>query len=218
DSVAAKIKEYLEKNEGDAARRHYLDSLRAKYHATITLDPLREAVATTGPARGPASALVTIVEFSDFQCPFCGRFEPVVRHVLAKYPNQVRFIYRNLPLPTLHPDAQKAAEAAVCAQDQNKFWEMHDLMFAEQASLGVDALKDKAKRMGLDTKAFDDCLDSGKSRDAIMLDTKAADELGIAGTPASFINGRFTSGALAENDLTDLIDDELRRVGSKVPR
>jgi protein-disulfide isomerase len=130
---------------------------------------------------------------------------------LAAYPKQVRLIYRNLPLTTLHPNAQKAAEAAQCARDQNKFWEMHDLLFAEQTSLSVDALKEKARRIGLDTTVFNDCLDSGKSSAAIAADTREADELGLTGTPASFINGRFTSGAVTESDLKDLIEDELRR-------
>lgn len=211
ENVSPNIQAFLQKNAVEAARRQYLDSLRAKYHVTIALEPLRAEVAATGPERGPADAPVTIVEFSDFQCPFCGRFEPVVNLVLAAYPKQVRLIYRNLPLTTLHPNAQKAAEAAQCARDQNKFWEMHDLLFAEQTSLSVDALKEKARRIGLDTTAFNDCLDSGKSRDAIAADTREADELGLTGTPASFINGRFTSGAVTESDLKDLIEDELRR-------
>jgi protein-disulfide isomerase len=213
EAVAPKIKEFLEKNARETVRRHYLDGLRTKYHVAVLLDPRREDVAAVGPSRGPSNAPVTIVEFSDFECPYCGRLEPVMARVLAKYPTQVRLVYRNFPLKDLHPDAQKAAEAGMCAQQQGKFWEIHDLMFAEQASLNVNALKDKARRIGLDMTSFNDCLDSGKSSDAIATDVKAGDELGIQGTPANFINGRYLSGAVEESDLTAVIEDELRRVG-----
>jgi protein-disulfide isomerase len=215
--VAPKIRAYLQKGATEAARRQYLAVLRTKYHAQITLEPLRTQVVGYGPERGPADAPVTIVEFSDFQCPFCGRFEPVVSQVMAEYPRQVRLIYRNYPLTTMHPDAQKAAEGAQCARDQGKFWEMHDLLFAEQTSLSVDALKEKARRLGLDTTAFNDCLDSGKARETIAADVRVGDELGITGTPASFVNGRFAGGAVTESELKDLIDDELHRAGASPP-
>jgi|SRR5271165_3392078 len=214
ETISPKIKEYLQKIASDTARRNYLDSLRAKYHATILLEARREAVAAIGPVRGPSNAPVTIVEFSDFQCPFCGRLEPALVSVLAEYPSQVRLFYRNFPLTSMHPDAQKAAEAGLCAEEQGKFWEMHDLMFAEQASLGMNALKEKARRIGMDTTLFNNCLDSGKHRDAIRADLKAGDELGIQGTPATFINGRYISGAVEEGDLKALIEDELRRIRS----
>jgi protein-disulfide isomerase len=213
DAVAPKIRAYLQKQAADSAQRSYLDSLRKKYDAVITLAPIRESVAATGPQRGPAEAPVTIVEFSDFQCPFCGRLAPVMRAVLAKYPTQVRLVYRHLPLTSLHPNAEKAAEAAVCAQEQGKFWEMHDLMFADQSGLEIDALKGKAKRLQLDIKSFDECLDSGKERDAVMIDTHAAEQLGIGGTPASFINGRFINGVRSLDELSVVIDDELQRAG-----
>jgi protein-disulfide isomerase len=217
-AVAGQIKDYLDKRATEEARRSYLDSLRAKFHAAISLEPLREPVTASGPARGAANAPVTIVEFSDFQCPFCGRFEPVMESVLKHYPAQVRLIYRNLPLSSLHPEAQKAAEAAVCAQDQGKFWEMHDLLFAEQGSLNVESLKEKARRLRLDSKTFDDCLDSGKSAAAIAVDADAAEQLAIDATPTSFVNGRYITGAINEAELTAVINDELRRVGSRAPR
>jgi protein-disulfide isomerase len=210
--IAPKIRDYLEKKTATAVRREYLDSLRTKFQAAMILEPLREPVEASGPMRGAKSAAVTIVEFSDYQCPYCGRFEPVVRRVLEKYPTRVRLIYRNLPLSSLHPDAEKAAEAAVCAQNQRKFWEMHDLLFAEQTALGVDALKEKAQRIGLDTAAFNACLDSGSARQAIEVDAQAAAQLAISSTPTSLINGRFTSGAITEAELTALIEDELHRV------
>jgi protein-disulfide isomerase len=210
-AAAPKIREFLAQSASEEPRRRFLDSLRAKYHAAILLEPRREAVTATGPVRGPDTAPVTIVEFSDFQCPFCGRFEPVLERVIAGYPGQVRLIYRNFPLAELHPQAQKAAEAAMCADAQGKFWEMHDLMFAEQKSLGSEDLEDKAQRLGLDAEKFAQCLDSGQMRSAVEVDVEDGEALGIQGTPAHFINGRFLSGAVEEGELTAIIDDELRR-------
>jgi protein-disulfide isomerase len=214
DAIAPKLKEYLQQQAKDGAQRRYLDSLRIKYKAVVTLEPLREQVEAIGPQRGLPAAPVTIVEFSDFQCPFCGRFAPTIHGVLEKYPTQVRLVYRHLPIASLHPNAQKAAEAAVCAQDQGKFWEMHDLLFAEQSTLEIDALKEKAKRTGLDTKSFNECLDSGKSREAVRADVEAGNILGIGGTPTSFVNGRYVNGAVTADALSAVIDDELRRVTS----
>jgi protein-disulfide isomerase len=211
ESAAPKIRELLEKSSSEDKQRSYLDLLRVKYHAALLLEPHREAVAASGLVRGPANAPVSIVEFSDFQCPFCGRLEPVLVRVLAKYPTQVRLVYRNYPLPELHPQAEKAAEAALCAREQGKFWEMHDLLFAEQQSLGGDDLKDKARRLGLDREKFAQCLDSGQMHSAVEVDVKDGDALGIQGTPANFINGRFLSGAVEEAELSSIIDDELRR-------
>jgi protein-disulfide isomerase len=210
--VEAQLRQYLQNQAIERTKREYLDSLRGKYHATVQLEPQREQIAAVGPERGPADARVTIVEFSDFQCPFCGRLAPILKQVLQAYPTQVRLVYRNMPLSSLHPDAAKAAEASVCAASQGKFWEMHDLLFAEQNSLSVDALKEKARRVGLDTQQFNDCLDSGKAREAVNSDAQAGAELGLAATPSSFVNGRFISGAATFEHWAAVINDELSRV------
>ena len=212
EKIAPQMREFLEKRAKDTTQRAYLDSLRVKYKAVTTLDPARETVAATGPQRGSEHAPVTIVEFSDFQCPFCGRFAPVMQAVLKKYPTQVRLVYRNLPLTNLHANAEHAAEAGMCAADQGKFWDMHDVMFAEQSTLGLDALKEKAKRIGLNTATFAECLDSGKSRETVLHDFRAAEQLGLTGTPTLYINGRYLTGAVTLEELSSLIDDELRRV------
>jgi protein-disulfide isomerase len=211
ETVETQIRQFLQSQTAERSKRQYLDSLRAKYRASIQMEPRREQIPDVGPQRGPVDAKVTIVEFSDFQCPFCGRLAPVLKQVLAAYPTQVRLVYRNMPLSSLHPDAAKAAEAAVCAESQGKFWEMHDLLFAEQNSLSVDALKEKAKRIGLDTKQFDGCLDSGKSRDAVNADAEAGADLGLAATPSSFVNGRFVNGAATFERWSAIINDELGR-------
>ncbi len=218
EAVEPEIKEYLQKQASSAAQRRYLDSLRVKYQATINLEPARVAVTTDGPDRGRPGAPVAIVEFSDFQCPFCGKFEPIVRSVLKKYPNQVRLVYKHLPLVNLHPFAVQAAQSAVCAQEQGKFWEMHDLMFQEQSALSVNELKDKAKRLGLNTVAFDTCLDSAKANEVIGRDVVEADELGITATPTSFVNGRLLKGAISADTLSAIIDDELRRAALTTAR
>jgi protein-disulfide isomerase len=211
ESVASKIKDHLEQQANDSAKRHYLDLLRAKYDAVVLLEPLRETVVATGPERGPSNAPITIVEFSDFQCPYCGRFESVLKTVLAKYPAQIRLVYQNFPLSDVHPNAEKAAEAGVCAQQQGKFWELHDRMFQEQASLGPDALKDKASTLGLNAQTFNECLDSGRARDSVKSDVRAAGQLAVNSTPTSFVNGRLVVGAVTAENLTAIIEDELRR-------
>ena len=208
--IEPQIRQYLQNQAIEQANRRYLDSLRAKYKASVTMNPLREQIEGSGPQRGPAPAPVTIVEFSDFQCPYCGRFTPVLRQILAAYPTQVRLVYRYFPL-SIHPEAQKAAEAAACAGNQGKFWEMHDTLFAEQSSLGIDALKEKAKRLGLDAKQFDDCLDGGLAKEIVAADVEAGEKLGLAATPSSFVNGRFVNGAVTYDQMTALIEDEMHR-------
>jgi len=212
--VAPKIKEYLQTQASDKAKRAYFDSLRAKYQASVSIEPLREQVAATGPARGSENARITIVEFSDFECPYCGQFEPELKKLLEAYPTQVRLIYRNMPIPSLHPAAQKAAEAAICADKQGKFWEMHDTLFSEQSTLDVAALKEKAKRLGLDGAKFDVCLDKGEAVPALNDDLREAQRLGLEATPATFINGRFVNGAVSYDELNALIKDELGKASA----
>jgi protein-disulfide isomerase len=214
EKLEAKIKEHLDTQARDAAKRSYLDSLRTKFQAVVILEPEREVLDGTGPERGPAAAPVTIVEFSDYQCPFCARFEHVLKAVMAKYPEKVRLVYRNLPLPQVHPDAENAAEGAICAGDQGRFWEFHDLIFQDQRLLSMQALKDKAKTLGLNVPAFDECLDSGKALEALKLDERAAEQLALSTTPTSFVNGRIYRGVLSEERLSSIIEDELRRVSA----
>lgn len=217
DAVQARIKDYLQDQVRGTARRQYLDSLRSRYHARVELEPLRETVPLDGPRLGPADAPITLVEFSDFQCPFCGRYAPVVKQIMQRYPDRIQLVFHHLPLVKIHSNAQKAAEAAVCAKNQDRFWQMHDLLFAEQSSLDIAALKDKARRIGLDTNVFDRCLDDGKAADIVARDVHAAGQLGIAGTPASFVNGRFVDGAVSADELAAIIEDELRRKQAAAP-
>ena len=161
------------------------------------------------PATGPPDATVIIVEFSDFQCPFCARFLPTLERAKTEYAGKLRVVYRHLPPSSIHPYAQKAAEASLCAADQGKFRALHDLMFAEQQALEVPDLKEKARRLGLDAAEFDRCPDQGRHEGAVRRDFLAGEALGITGTPALFINGRSLPGAVPFEHLAKLIDDEL---------
>jgi protein-disulfide isomerase len=210
EAVAAQIKQYLEQQRQQGARQTLIADLRQKHDVKVLLDPQRTEVAATGPAQGPENAPITIVEFSDFECPYCARINPTLEQVKAKYGDQVRLVFRQFPL-SIHRSAQKAAEASLCAHDQGKFWELHDAMFQNQKELGVDQLKAKAAELGLEAAAFNECLDSGKHADAVQADFKAGAEAGVSGTPAMFINGRMISGAVPLERITDVIDDELRR-------
>jgi protein-disulfide isomerase len=214
DQVAGQIKTYLEQQGQQKARSEYFKTLEAKYKVEMKMEPIRVEVAATGPAKGPANAPVTIVEFSDFQCPFCSRLTPTLKQVEEKYGNKVRVVFRQFPLP-MHQNAQKAAEASLCALDQGKFWELHDAMFGNQAELGVDQLKAKAASLGLNADKFNKCLDSGEKAATIQADVKAGSAAGVNGTPAMFINGRFINGAVPIDQITTVIDDELRRAGNK---
>ena len=192
-----------------------LEQLKEKHHVQIALQPPqlpRIEVEAKGPSRGPADAPVTVVEFSDFQCPYCGREAPVIDRVMKEYEGKVKLVFRNFPLD-LHPFAAKAAEAGACAADQGKFWELHDRMFANQQKLGVDDLKGYAKAVGIDQSRFDKCLDSGEKKPLVDSDMKAGTEAGVSGTPAFFINGIFINGAQPYEQLKQTVERELKKKG-----
>lgn len=145
--------------------------------------------------RGNKNAPITIVEFSDLQCPFCSRFHDTMNQVLAAYPNDVRWVYKHFPL-NFHQYAQKSAEASECASEQGKFWEYVDKIFANQSSLNTDYLATAAKEVGLNTSQFDSCLSSGKYASKVSSDYSLGQQAGVTGTPASFVNGELVSGAV----------------------
>lgn len=211
EAVAAKIREYLASQDNSAATRSFYDALRAKHGISSTLAPYRVAVAASGPARGQSNAPVTIVEFGDFQCPYCKEAESSLRAVMARYPQEVRLVFRNFPLTQIHPDAKMAAEAAVCADRQGKYWEMHDAMYDDQKALKLNSLKSTATRIGLDADRFSACLTDGSANQALDIDAKAAQELGLDGTPYFFVNGRPISGNVPVETFESVIADELHR-------
>ena len=208
ENVAPQIRVHLARQGRDNAYNAFIESLEAKRGVEYNLGPYRIEVADSGEAMGPASAPVTIVEFSDFQCPYCSRVVPTLKQVEEKYGDKVRVVFRHFPL-SFHKEAQKAAEASLCAADQGKFWEMHDLLFEEQRALQVADLKDKAQRLGLDAAKFEKCLDSNKHYEKVQRDIQDGVLAGVSGTPAMFVNGRFLSGAQPFENLAAVIDEEL---------
>lgn len=180
----------------------------AKFSVALAAPPhLRKNVEAIGPSRGNAQAPITIVEFADFQCPYCSRAAATLEKVVGAYQGKVRVVFRHFPL-SFHEKAPKAAEAGACADEQGKFWEMHDALFESQ-ELEPDALKAQAQKLGLDAAKFDECLDSGRTAALVKRDMAAGQKAGVTGTPAFFINGRVLSGAQPEDEFHKVIDQEL---------
>jgi protein-disulfide isomerase len=209
--VQSAIRAFLMQERQLDVRTRFVDSLKAKTPVTITLEPPREKVADAGrPSKGPANARVEVIEFSDFQCPYCERAYPVVQQVLSTYGDKIHFVYRNYPLPS-HPNAEPAAEAAACAAEQGKFWEYHNRLFEHQDKLGDTDLKDHAAALGLDSGKFTICVNTHKYQKDIASDISAANDVGVTGTPAFFINGRPLDGAQPFDVFKEVIDEELKR-------
>lgn len=162
------------------------------------------------PAKGAVEGPITIVEFSDFQCPFCSRLAGSLDELLEAYPDQVRLEFRHFPL-SFHANAQIAAEAAVCADQQGRFWELHDAMFANQGSLARDGLMVLAREAGVDVDALTACLDSGEAATRVAADQEAGRSLGVTGTPNFFVNGIGFAGALPYEELVNIVEAELAR-------
>ena len=171
--------------------------------------PQKAEIAAWSPIRGPKFAKVTLVMWSDFQCPFCSRVEPTIKQVEDTYGKDVRVIWRNQPLP-FHPNAKPAAEAAMAANAQGKFWEMHDKIFANQAQLDRATYEKYAQELGLNMAKFKADLDGEKYKDQIEADSAAGTKIGASGTPASFINGRSVSGAQPFDAFKSVVDAEIK--------
>ncbi len=178
----------------------------------VTAEPqfTRYDIPTEGyPSLGPDDAPIVIVEFSDFQCPFCRRFHDQTYHdLLNAYPGQIRFVYRNLPLTSIHPDAMPSAIASLCANDQNAYWDYHEKLFSSEV-LNRETFIQYANDLSLDVETFSACLDSGKHDDFIAKDMDFALNLGVQSTPTFFINGLAVVGAQPLSTFTQIIDKEL---------
>lgn len=211
DQVRGAIRNLLTDQRTEARRQAFLDGLKATTPVRLLLEPPREKVSDAGrPSRGPAGAKVEIIEFSDFQCPYCLRAFPVVKQVLQTYGNRIRFVYRNFPLPN-HPQARPAAEAAACANEQGKFWEYHDRLFGNQDKLSDTDLKAHAVALGLNAGQFTECVNTRKYQKDVDADIVAGNDVGVSGTPAFFINGRPLDGAQPYEAFKQVIDEELAR-------
>jgi protein-disulfide isomerase len=191
-----------------------LERLRKEEPVKILLEPKRVVVDSSGhPAEGGKDAPVTIVEFTDFQCPFCKATESTIKQLREKYGDKIRLVHMDFPLP-FHQHAMDSARAARCANDQGKFWQYRDSLFANQAKLAPADLKATAKTLGLNTTQFDACFDKAKYDGQIKADQAAGEKVGVDGTPAFFVDGRPLTGAQPLPKFEELVDDELANGGN----
>lgn len=169
-----------------------------------------ELLTEDDPSFGPKDAKVHIVEFGDFQCPYCKEAFPIVKKILSEYGNRIHLVFRDFPLLDMHPEALKAAEATECAQEQGKFWQLHDKIFQNQDRLSDSNLKLWARQLGLEPGKFNSCLDSGKYYDEVLEDLEAGIKAGVTGTPTFFINGYKVPGIISEENFKRIIMELLR--------
>lgn len=233
DQVMKQYRSQLPKDDGDArklVRQALKDRQKRRLEKALEASLLRGAnlqikleeprfpvkVATDDPVRGPADAPVTIVEFSDFQCPFCSRVQTTLHRIMETYPAQVRIVFKNMP-GQRHDRAKPAAEAAMCAGRQGKFWEMHDWLYTHQKTLDDESLNTGAKELGLDMDAFATCTSKHQTMAQVEAGLKEAQALGLNGTPIFFVNGRMIRGARPFEVFDEAIRSELKRLGIAAP-
>jgi protein-disulfide isomerase len=218
DLMAPAINRFLTDQQRETARQALLAELRKKGpEVRVMFDaPRREVtIAATDPSIGRANAPVTLIEFSDFQCPFCQRVEPTLKKVRETYGDKIRIVWKDFPLTQIHPQAFKASEAAHCAGDQGKYWEYHDRLFGNQQALHPDDLKKHAGDLGLNATTFAACLDSSKYGERVRDGVAEGTRLGVNSTPTIYVNGRMLSGAQPYEAFVTVIDEELSRSTQK---
>ena len=215
-TLEEQIRNFLTAQRTQKRQQEFLKSLReaATIEVFLSRPPVfRAEIATAGsPVRGSAGAPVTIVEFSDFHCPFCRKVQPVLEDLRARYGERIRMVYRDFPLDNLHAQARAAAEASHCAAEQGKFWEFHDRLFRNDPDTSQSALNRMAREAGLDINAFGICIASGKYRESVQASALEGTRLGVTGTPTFFINGRILVGAQPLDAFAAMIDEELAAV------
>jgi protein-disulfide isomerase len=211
--LTPQIRGYLQEQREADRRTEFVEGLRkaARVDVQLKAPPVfRAKVATDGfPSRGAADAPVTIVEFSDFHCPYCRAVQPTLNALLAKYPGKVRLVYRHFPLDSLHPQARRASEASWCAAEQDRFWQFHDRIYANGPDASPETLQRLASESGVDAARFSTCLASGRAATSIERDLQEGTSHGVSGTPGFFVNGRSLSGNLPLESFVRIIDEEL---------
>jgi protein-disulfide isomerase len=212
EEARPRLLELLTETRRRAAYDDYLSRLRSRDKVVVLLAPPRSVV-PIDPARvrGPLNAPITIVEFSDFECPYCGRVEGTLRQLVSRYPTQIRLAYRDFPLD-FHPRAEPAAEASRCALAQGKYWPYHDLLFDNQQHLESGDLSNYAGRLDMNAKRFEECIQQRTYAAEVQHDLDEGRKLGVTGTPAFFINGVLLAGAVPVDEFVRLIDRELKRM------
>ncbi|HKO04520.1 MAG TPA: DsbA family protein [Candidatus Acidoferrales bacterium] len=216
DEAKSELPAMLKQAAVQEARQNYFKMLRERNKMTILIRPPRIDVAVdVERLRGDPSAPVSIVEFSDFQCPYCQKSEAVLRELLVKYKGKVNLSYRDFPLRDVHPQAQLAAEASRCAREQGKYWEYHDLLFENPGNLERASLHENARELKLDVQGFDSCLNRGQYKPQIERDVQDGLRAGVTATPGFFINGVFLGGAQPLVEFEAIIDAELAALGQQ---
>jgi len=211
EQMAPDITRAIHQQDLNARRQAFFEELRQKANVKVSLEAPRAQVAVPAdaPALGPAQAPVTMVEFSDYQCPYCRRAQSAVDEIVGKYQGKIRFVVRDFPLEG-HGRAMPAARAAHCAGDQGKFWEYHHGLLAGGGDFSDEDFKGRAAALGLDLGKFDTCLQSGRHDEKIKASIEDGVRVGVSGTPAFFINGRMLFGARPAAQFQEVIDAELR--------
>jgi protein-disulfide isomerase len=218
EAARAQVVQYLTEQSKQQLEKEFRDSVLASAKLDVLLEPPRAEITIDkdDPVVGNPSAPVTLVEFSDFQCPYCRHSQETLKQLRTAYGDKLRMVFKQLPLP-MHPQARIGAEAALCAQDQGKYWEMREWMFANQNDLKAEALTAAAKDAKLDADAFAKCLATHATAARIDRDLAEAKDLGATGTPTFFVDGRLLEGAQSYDSFREVIDQELARVGASAP-
>ena len=212
EDAAPHIRDYLKGLQKARVTEEFLKGLENNQDVTRTLGPYRVDVkAPERPSKGPLSAPVELVYFGDFQCTYCKTFSRTLKRVTEQYSDKVRLVYRQYPLTAIHPDAQRAAEASLCAEAQDRFWEMYDLLFENSENLKDENLLKIAEQAGLDADNFQSCLTSGRYRSVVSEDIRAGATAGVEGTPTLFVNGRYLNGNHPYEEVAEIIDEELKQ-------
>jgi protein-disulfide isomerase len=212
EEAKREIEQRLRQRNVAQVRTRYRQELLDRAGYRVRLEPPRSEVAVpaVAPATGPEQAPITIVEFADYQCPYCQRAEPTVQEVLARYPGKIRLVHRDFPLDN-HQRAVPASRAAYCAGEQGKFWEYHRNVYEKPSDFSDDDLKRRAAELGLDAEKFGTCYASNRHDETIRAAAGQGTSLGVTGTPTFFINGRMLVGAQPVDAFRTIIDEELAR-------
>jgi protein-disulfide isomerase len=216
DQIKDRIKTFLMAQKKQKEVENWMNKQLSKNPAEVYLTkpkaPIVEIAAGDSPFAGKADAKVTLIEFSDFECPFCSKGAKIVDQLKKKYGNKLKVVFKNFPLP-FHKNAMNAANAALCAneQDSKKFWKMHDHLFENQSKLDEKSLEEAAKKVGLDMAKYKECYASKRHQNKIEADKKLGQDSGVKSTPTFFVNGRMVSGAVPVDKFSEIIDEELKK-------
>ena len=214
EDVAPQIKEMLDAEAGGRAWAEFLEPRMEALDWQLALEPPRVSLDATHLVRGRQDAPVTIMVFSDYQCPYCIRSEPVLAEVLERYPERVRLVHRHFPLDGIHAQARPASEAAMCADEQGRFWEYHDAIFARGGRLSPESFDEIGEELDLDRDAFATCVEERRYEDFVQADFEAGQAAGVTGTPAFFVNGIALRGARDADEISRVVDEELARAAA----